>query len=119
MSMGIKTGIFPLRISLKKKDTWELIAEVKNDDGREKMVTVRIDLPDEANFSTVGLTKSFEKNIEGFRANGTVQFKMPVYLSNRADVGNHFGKIRVMEHFSDFDHVERTYAKDIPFRIVE
>ncbi len=119
MPMVVKTEIFPLRVSLRKKEPWELIVEITNSDSREKMVSVRIELPAEANFSTIGLNHAFEKNTESFRANATAQLKMPVYLSNYAKVGNHFGKIKVMEHFNDFDHVERTYTKEIPFRIVE
>ena len=119
MTMSIRTEIFPMRASMRKKDSWELIVEVKNEDEREKMVSLRIELPQEANFSTVGLTKTYEKNIEKFRKGGTAQFKMPIYMSNRASVGSYMGKLKVNEHFHDFEHVERTYSKEIHLRIVE
>ncbi len=119
MAMLIRTEIFPLRASLKKKDKWELIIELENEEGREKIISLEIDLPTAANFSTVGLSRSYGKQIDSFRAKGKAQIKIPVYISNYAKAGNHSGTIRVMEHFHDFDHVERTYTKIIPFRIVE
>ncbi|HLC92681.1 MAG TPA: hypothetical protein VJH23_03160 [archaeon] len=119
MGMVVKTEIFPLRASLKKKDSWELIVDLQNEDPKDKMISIQIDLPGVANFSTVGLSRNYLKQVESFRASSRAQFKLPVYISSYARTGNHMGKIKVMEHFNDFDHVERSYAKEIPFRIVD
>ncbi|HIH10545.1 MAG TPA: hypothetical protein HA254_07830 [Candidatus Diapherotrites archaeon] len=119
MGMSIKTTVFPLRVSLKKKETWDLVVEVANEDAREKKVSVRIELPAEASFGTVGGNAVIEKRIDNYRALGTIQLKMPVYISNRANEGVFSGKVKVAEHFNDYDYIEKSYSKDIPLRIVQ
>ncbi len=118
MGLLIKTSVFPLRVSLRKKEPWELNVEVHNEGSKDKMVSVRIDLPDEANFSTVGITRAVEKRFNSFRAGATETIKLPVYLSNASIDGTFFGKVKAAEHFNDYSYVERSYAKEIPFKIV-
>ncbi len=118
MGMSIRTTIFPIRIKLREKEPWELIVEVKNEDPVEKNVSVSIQLPEQAGLSTVGLTDRFEKQIENFRASGTIQLKMPVYQSNSADVGYFTGKVIVEEHPHGFGYNGRKISKEIPIRIV-
>ena len=119
MGMIVKTEIYPLRASLRKKDKWELIVELENEDAKEKMLSIQVDLPQVANFSTVGLSRNYLKQVENFKAGGKAQFKMPIYISSYARTGEYSGKVKVIEHFLDFDHVERTYTKEVPFRIVD
>ena len=116
--MVIKSSIFPLRISLKKKEPWELIIDIENEDPKVKKVLVEIYLPEVATFSTVGSSRTYEKKYDAFKANDKITIKMPIYLSNYANEGSHFGKIKVSEHFGDYGYVERSFSKDIPFRVV-
>ena len=119
MGMVIKSTIFPLRVSFKKKEKWDLLVEVENEDESDKKVSLRIELPLVASFGTVGTTSVYEKKFDKFRAKSKIELKFPVHMSNRAAEGSYFGKIRVEEHFNDYEHVERSYTKEIPFRIVE
>lgn len=116
--MNIKTTVFPLRASLKKKEPWELLVEIENEDPVPKKVSVEITLPQQVTLSTVGITRGAQKRIDSFKANDKTSIKLPVYLSNYASEGNYFGKVKVMEHFNDYAYVQRTFSKDIPFRIV-
>ena len=118
MGMGIRTTIFPIRMKLREKEPWELVIEVENEDATQKNVSVVLELPPAASFSTVGLTDRFEKQIENFRPSGTIQLKMPVYQSNSADVGYFTGKVIVEEHPHGFEYAGRKISKEIPIRIV-
>ncbi len=118
MGMSIRTTIFPIRARYGDREPWELIVEVKNEDPQEKNVSVTIQLPEAASFSTVGLTDKFEKQIEAFRPSATIQLKMPVYQSNSADVGAFTGKVIVEEHPHGFQYAGRKVSKEIPFKIV-
>ncbi len=118
MGMSIRTQIFPISMKFRQKEPWELVVEIKNEDPQEKNVSVSVQLPDAASFSTVGLTDKFEKQVENFRAGGTIQLKMPIYQSNAADVGYFTGKVTVEEHPHGFGYQGRKVSKDLPFRIV-
>ncbi len=118
MGMSISTTIFPISMRLRAKEPWELIVEVKNEDPVEKNISVSLQLPQAASFSTVGLSDSFGKQIEKFRAGGTIQLKMPVYQSVTAGVGYFRGKVTVEEHPHGFEYAGRKVSKEIPFRIV-
>ena len=118
MGMSISTTIFPISMRFRAKEPWELIVEVKNEDQVEKDVSVLLKLPQAASFSTVGLTDSFEKQIEKFRAGGTIQLKMPIYQSVTAGLGYFKGKVAVEEHPHGFEYAGRKISKEIPLRIV-
>ncbi len=119
MGISIRTSVFPLRISLRKKEAWELIIELENEDSAEKMVSVEVELPMEATFGTVGISrKKAEKRFERFGPGQKETLKLPVNPSRTAMDGNYFGKVKVCEHYNDFEHVQRSFAKEIPFRIV-
>lgn len=117
--MVIRTTVFPIRMRLRDKAPWELNVEVENQDFDKKMVTITIQLPDEASFSTVGLTNRHEKQFPAFKPGEKATFKLPVYQSNAADVGYFTGKVIAEEHHGDFAYAGKTYKKEIPFRIVD
>lgn len=118
MGMKISTAVFPLRVSMKRKEPWELTVEIENPDTGDKKVSVQISLPDCSTFSTVGISRAYEKRLDSFGAGEKFSVKLPVYQSSRAREGNYLGKAAVSEHFHDYDYVEKSFSKEIPFRIV-
>ncbi|GEM_PF-2581178 len=114
----VTSDLFPFRASLKNKDAWEVIIEIKNNGSKAKKISVEIDLPPQVTFSKVGLVKNYEKHFDYFKAGTVVRLVEPAYLSSHANTGNYSGKIKVAEHMGEYGYELKTRKKEILFRIV-
>ncbi len=116
--LQVTSDVFPFRVSMKSKDSWELILNITNRGTKAKKLSLEIDLPEQVTFSKVGLTKQYEKRYDNFKPGDTIRIKEPIYLSSHCETGNYSGYVKIAEHFGDYGYEMQNRKREVLFRIV-
>ncbi|HZX20000.1 MAG TPA: hypothetical protein VFF13_03225 [archaeon] len=119
MTLKVKTTIFPFRISLQGKETWELQIEIENADPKPKKGSLRVELPEQATFKNVGQATLLEKQFDHIKPNEKIMVKETIYPSRIAEPGNFVGTARVAEHYQDYDYVIKESKSEFAIRLVK
>ncbi|MBU0636466.1 hypothetical protein KKE06_05560 [Candidatus Micrarchaeota archaeon] len=118
MGLIVESTIFPLRVSLRDKDSWELVIDITNAEEKATRVQVEIDLPKQVTFTRAGYSTRYENKLDNLKPGDSISLKIPIFVSRHGVVGDYGGIIKITEHYSEYGYVTNTYNKEVLLRIV-
>ncbi len=115
--MNIDYSIYPYRLSLKKKEPIELKIDISNPSDKEKMISLEILTPRTLSIDKSGYKSSIIERFQTFEPKKKITKYFDIYPKVMTRAGEDFVLIRILEHYNDFNSVQKTIEKKIPILI--
>jgi uncharacterized membrane protein len=109
--INIVTQMYPYRLDIKKGDPVELNIKITNLNDCTKLLSFDIVLEHDLCLEKSSLKKSQSKRLGEILAKESVSLKFNIYPFQGITPGKHKIKIKVTEHFNDYNYVESLTQK--------
>lgn len=117
--LSINTHFNPFRLRLSDKKPVELCVEIINRGDKTMMLTMEMALARQLSFDKSGIVRSKVQRIDKFLPGQKKVDYFNIYPKALAKRGEQGVLLRVMEHYGDWDFVERSHVKKLGLKVEE
>lgn len=119
MPVQINTSFHPFRLRVSDKKPVQLKVTLKNVDADDKMISLDVILSRDLSFDKGGLRNSDRKRIKRFQSKGELIFYYDVWPKQTTVVGDHPILVELMEHFNNYEYVQRDVKKKLELPVMD
>ena len=118
MTVIISTDLTPYSVSRNMKSGQATLhIDVKNASNEEKLLAIEVRTGRGLSITKGGLVREKSQELGMLKARGEVDFYTELFPTYNASPGYDRVIIVVREHYKDYQHVLKTYTKDMAIRI--
>src|SRR3989338_5801228 len=114
---SVNTTFFPFRLSLRDRKPVQLKVELINRNQQEKMVSLELLLSRQLALDKSGLKATAIHRITSFKPNERKEFFFEIFPEQFAEHGTYPVRVKVLQHYQNFDLVEREFTKNLELTV--
>lgn len=119
MPINIKTNFTPLRMNLSRREAVELCVSLTNEGKEGRKLTIKTVLPGQLSFDKSGYRDSELDRIDSIEPEEEKRFYYKIYSKPATQKGEQTIKIKVQEHYQNYQYTQNQYEKDIELSVYE
>jgi hypothetical protein len=104
---------------LSRREPVQLCVALSNLGGDDTIVSMELALSNQLSLEKSGFRASDVKRIEKFEKGGKKEFYYQIFPKQSTTAGERPVRVTIVEHYNDFNYVQKQYSKDIPLTIEE
>lgn len=115
--VSFKSNVFPYRMVLSRREPVQLSVEMKNDSAEQKLISLEISLPRNLGFDKSGLKTREVIKIGNMIANEEKKLYFDIFPKAATEAMEYPVDIMVLEHYKDYNNVNRRQSKQVTIRV--
>ena len=109
----------PFRMKLSRKEPVQFFVEVLNNEGSDKMLTLKIGLDRTLSFDRGGYKTEEGARIEKLAPHQSKRFYYELFPKQGIKIGEIPVKVKLTEHYNSFEYVQNEVTKNLALKVEE